>query len=88
MRTKNNIDKKISYSNIEIAKDNKPNNVINFPVKPGTPLSQWWQKIADNSGLLSQANKYAIQMFGKPLAELTLVEQEMLKQILVTPEEN
>ena len=46
------------------------------------------KKIADNSGLLSQANKYAIQMFGKPLAELTLDEQEMLKQILVTPEEN
>jgi hypothetical protein len=87
MRTKNNIDKKISYSNIEIAKENKPNNVINFPVKPGTPLSQWWQKIADNSGLLSQANKYAIQMFGKPLSELSLEEYETLKQILTTSEE-
>ena len=27
-------------------------------------------------------------IFGKPLAELTLDEQEMLKQILTTPEEN
>lgn len=87
MRTKNNIDKKISYSNIEIAKENKPNNVINFPVKPGTPLSQWWEKIASNAGLLSDANKYAIQMFGKPLSELSLEEYETLKQILTTSEE-
>ena len=87
MRTKNNIDKKISYSNIEIAKENKPNNVINFPVKPGTPLSQWWEKITSNAGLLSDANKYAIQMFGKPLSELSLEEYETLKQILTTSEE-
>ena len=87
MRTKNNIDKKISYSNIEISKENKPNNVINFPVKPGTPLSQWWEKIASNAGLLSDANKYAIQMFGKPLSELSLEEYETLKQILTTSEE-
>jgi len=54
MKSKNNVDKAISYGTIKDptfnvyrkggpVEDEKPNNVINFPIKPGMPLYDWYK---------------------------------------------
>ena len=54
MKSKNNVDKAISYGPIKDptfivyrkggpVEDEKPNNVINFPIKPGMPLYDWYK---------------------------------------------
>ena len=59
MKNKNNVDKAISYSTIKDptfnvyrkggpVEDEKPTNVINFPIKPGTPLYDWYKSNKDS----------------------------------------